>query len=317
MRRRVPGPLPQARLMQIGTHGLAVEVDDTGAPSGEPLLMIMGLGMQLTAWPEALVAALVRRGFRVIRMDNRDAGLSQGFDHCGVPNLAVAAMRHFLHLPVHSPYRLADMAVDAIGVLDALGIAQAHVCGASMGGMVAQHLAAQYPQRVKSLVLMMTSSGSRKLPQAKPHVQRALLKRPDARHSASVVAHLEHLFHLIGSPDYRPEPAEFRARLQASVARAWRPAGTARQLVAVAADGDRTPMLRRIEAPTLVLHGRADPLIPVAAAGDLAQHIRGAQLELVDGMGHDLPQQLLDRLADAIAANARRAGPSAPPAPAQ
>ena len=248
--------------MQISANGLAIEVDDAGPPQGEPLLLIMGLGMQLTAWPQEFVDALVARGFRVIRMDNRDAGLSQGFDHRGVPNLLVGALRYFLRLSVPSPYALSDMAADALGVLDALGIERAHVCGASMGGMVAQHLAARHPQRVSSLTLMMTTSGARRLPQAKPHVQRALLKRPDARHPASVVSHLTHLFHLIGSPAYRPDPERFRARMEASVARAWRPAGTARQLTAVAADGDRTPMLARIQAPTLVLHGRADPLDP-------------------------------------------------------
>ena len=298
--------------MRLSANGLSIEVDDAGPPDGEPLLLIMGLGMQLTAWPQELVDELVARGFRVIRMDNRDAGLSQGFDHRGVPNLAVGALRYFLRLRVPSVYTLSDMASDALGVLDALGIARAHVCGASMGGMIAQHLAARHADRVPSLTLLMTSSGSRRLPQPRAHVRRALLKRPASARPDDVVAHLERLFHLIGSPDYRPDPAAFRARMEASVDRAWRPAGTARQLTAVAADGDRTPMLARIRAPTLVLHGRADPLIPAPAAHDLAAHINGAQVELIEGMGHDLPLPLLPRLAASIAANARRAG-----APAQ
>ncbi len=293
--------------MRLAANGLSIEVDDAGPPDGEPLLLIMGLGMQLTAWPPELVDALVARGFRVIRMDNRDAGLSEGFDQRGVPNLAVGALRYFLRLSVPSVYTLADMAADALGVLDALGIARAHVCGASMGGMIAQHLAARHPERVLSLTLLMTSSGSRRLPQPRAHVRRALLKRPSGARPEDVVAHLERLFHLIGSPDFRPDPEVFRARLKASVARSWRPAGTARQLTAVAADGDRTPMLSRIRAPTLVLHGRADPLIPAPAAHDLATHIAGAQVELIDGMGHDLPLPLLPRLAASIATNARRA----------
>lgn len=293
--------------MRIVANGVGLEVDDQGPADGLPLLLIMGLGMQLVAWPDELVALLVARGFRVIRFDNRDAGLSQGFDALGVPNLAVAGLRYMLRLPVRAPYALADMAADTLGLLDALGIAGAHVCGASMGGMIAQHLAARHPQRVRSLTLMMTSSGARRLPQPRAHVRRALLRRPAGNDPAAVVAHLERLFHLIGSPGYRPEPEAFRRRLQASVARAWRPAGTARQLAAVVADGDRTPMLGRIVAPTAIIHGRDDPLIPPAAAEDLAHHIAGAQIDLVPGMGHDLPLPLLGRFADVIEATARRA----------
>lgn len=142
--------------MRIVANGIGIEVDDSGPPNGEPLLMIMGLGMQLIAWPDALVQRLAGEGFRVIRFDNRDAGLSDGFDALGVPSIGWAALRYGLRLNVASPYRLADMAEDARGLLDALGIERAHICGASMGGMVAQHLAAAHPGRVKSLTLMMT-----------------------------------------------------------------------------------------------------------------------------------------------------------------
>ncbi len=193
--------------MQVSARGIAIEVDDQGPPGGEPLLMIMGLGMQLIAWPDALVQMLVARGFRVIRIDNRDVGLSQGFDAAGVPNLLWAAMRHAVHLPVASPYLLSDMAGDALGVLDALKLKRVHVCGASMGGMIAQHLASAHPQRVKSLTLMMTSSGARGLPRARPQVQRALLSRPRGRGDEAVAAHLQHIFELIGSPAYRGDPA--------------------------------------------------------------------------------------------------------------
>lgn len=286
--------------MLVSANGLQIEIDDRGPPGGEPLLLIMGLGMQLVAWPDEFVDALVARGFRVIRLDNRDAGLSQGFDHLGVPNLAVAALRYLLRLPVRAPYGLADMAADAVGVLDALGIAQAHVCGASMGGMIAQHVAARHPQRVKRLTLMMTTSGSRRLPQPRAHVRRALLSRPDGSDPQAVVTHLQKLLTLIGSPGYRPDPAQMRARLEASVARAWRPAGTARQLCAIVADGDRTPLLHHITAPTTVIHGRDDPLVPAACGEDLAHRIAGARLDLVPGMGHDLPLALVPHFADAI-----------------
>lgn len=296
--------------MKISANGLAIEVDDQGPPGGEPVLLIMGLGMQLLGWPDELVQLLVSRGLRVIRFDNRDIGLSQGFDALGVPNVPVQAIRYALHLPVKAPYTIAEMAEDARGLLDALGIASAHVCGASMGGMIAQHLAVRHPQRVRSLVLLMTTSGSRRLPQPAARVRRALLARPRSSAPADVVPHLEKLLRVIGSPAFPPEPQRLRTRLEAMVRRSWHPQGTARQLIAVVADGDRTPMLAKIQAPTRVVHGAADPLIPPEAGRDLARRIAGAELDLIDGMGHDLPLQVLERLADGIAANARRAAPS-------
>ena len=293
--------------MRISANGLQIEVDDQG-PAGAPaVLLIMGLGMQLIAWPDELVQDLVRRGFRVVRFDNRDIGLSQHFDELGLPNLAWAGMRHLLHLKVRAPYALADMAADALGVLDALGIAQAHVCGASMGGMIAQHLAAAHGERVRSLTLLMTTAGARQLPQPSMAVRQALLARPASSRPDDVVAHLQRVLATIGSPAYPPDPAWMHARLLASVQRSWHPAGTLRQLTAVVADGDRTPLLARIRMPTLVMHGEADPLIPVAAAHHLAEHIAGAEKDIVPGMGHDLPLPLMPRLAAGIAQTAQRA----------
>jgi pimeloyl-ACP methyl ester carboxylesterase len=296
--------------MRISARGVAIEVEDQGPAAAEPLLLVMGLGMQLSGWPDEFVRLLLARGFRVIRFDNRDAGLSQGFDELGVPNLPYAALRFWLGLRVHSPYRLADMAGDTIGVLDALGIERAHVCGASMGGMIAQHVAAGHPARVKSLTLMMTTSGSRRLPGASLGVQRALLSRPAQAGSAegrvdAATAHLQRILDIIGSPGYPPDPQWLHARMEEAVRRAWRPAGTARQLLAVVADGDRTPLLRHVTAPTQIIHGEADPLIPVAAAHDLHARIHGSALDVVPGMGHDLPLALLERFADAIEANAK------------
>ncbi|CAD5366376.1 Alpha/beta hydrolase [Rubrivivax sp. A210] len=293
--------------MKVSANGLAFEVDDQGLPAGEPLLLIMGLGMQLVGWPDELVQALVSRGFRVLRMDNRDAGLSQGFDHLGKPSLGWAATRYALHLPVAAPYGIADMATDALGVLDALGLESAHICGASMGGMIAQHLAARHPRRVRSLTLMMTTSGARRLPQPSMRVRGVLMSRPDGRDHEAIARHLRHVMGVIGSPAYPADPALMRARLQETVARAWRPAGTARQLMAVLADGDRSALLPLIQAPTQIIHGEADPLVLPAAGRELAALIKGARLDMVPGMGHDLPQQLLPRFADGIAAVAARA----------
>jgi pimeloyl-ACP methyl ester carboxylesterase len=291
-------------MTRVAANGLQIEVDDQGPRDDPtPLLLIMGLGMQLVAWPEGLVKLLTDAGRRVIRFDNRDAGLSDGFDDRGLPNLVSATLRYWLRLPVPSTYRIDEMAADAFGVLDALGVQRAQVVGASMGGMVAQHMAAQRPERVARLLLMMTSSGARHLPQASAKVRRAMLRRPPKPGDRqAVVDRIVSLFDLIGSPAYKPDAAEFRRRVEAMTLRAHRPAGIARQLVAVVADGDRSPMLARIAAPTHIVHGDADPLIPVAAAHDLQAKIRGATLDVIPGMGHDLPQALWPRFAQAMLA---------------
>jgi pimeloyl-ACP methyl ester carboxylesterase len=298
--------------MQLSANGIRLEVEVHGPDSGEPLLMIMGLGMQLVAWPDGLVDELVARGFRVIRFDNRDVGLSQPFDALGMPNIPLAALLHTLRLPVKAPYQLADLARDAVGVLDALGIDKAHVCGASMGGMIAQHLGFAHGQRLKSLTLMMTSSGDRSLPKESLKVRRAMLSRPARGNTPeqkleNVLDHYVRLYGVIGSPGYPPEPRSLRERIARGVKRSFRPQAVARQLVAIAADRHRADRLSRITAPTLVIHGQDDPLIPVAAAHDLAKRIPGATLEILPGWGHDLPEPLFPQLAAAIAANAARA----------
>jgi len=294
--------------MQISANGIALEVEDHGSPQGEPLLLVMGLGMQLLAWHEDFVASLVARGFRVIRFDNRDIGLSQSFDAVGVPNLAFDSVRYALGLRVSSPYTLADMAADTAGLLDALGIARAHVCGASMGGMIAQRLAARHPERVKSVTLMMTSSGSRHLPGPSLKVRGAMISRPkQPRRVENIVDHYVDLYRLIGSPAFPATREYLRERLTRSVTRSYRPAGTARQMVAIAADGDRSAVLATLRSPTHVIHGAADPLIPVPAGRDLAARIPGATLDVIDGMGHDLPKELWPRFVAGIAGAAGRA----------
>ena len=294
--------------MQLSANGIRLEVEDHGSPAGEPLLLVMGLGMQLLAWHEDFVHLLVARGFRVIRFDNRDIGLSQGFDAHGVPNLAVASLKHLVGLRLRSAYTLADMAEDARGVLDALGIKAAHVCGASMGGMIAQQLAVRHPGRVKSLTLMMTSSGARHLPGPTLEVRRAMLASPSKPGDLnSLVEHYVKLYKLIGSPAYRPSEGWMEQRLRMSLKRAYHPQGTARQLVAIAADGDRSSLLGRIRLPTQVIHGKADPLVPVAAGYDLAKKIDAAKIDVIDGMGHDLPMALWPRFVADVAAAAARA----------
>ena len=294
--------------MLVQANGISIEVEDHGPRGAEPLLLIMGLGMQLVAWHEDFVASLVERGFRVVRFDNRDIGLSQSLDPLGMPRLGLDALRYTLRLRVRSPYSLADMAADSVAVMDALGIAAAHVCGASMGGMVAQQIALRHPDRLKSLTLMMTSSGSRKLPQPSLKVRGAMLSRPDdPQQIDSIVAHYVKLYRLIGSPGFPAEEAELRERIGVAVRRSNRPKGVARQLVAIAADSGRAAQLGQINLPTHIIHGEADPLVPVAAAHDLKQRIAGATMDLIAGMGHDLPEPLWPRFAAGIKENARRA----------
>ena len=299
--------------MQIGANGLRLEIEDHGSPSGEPLLLVMGLGMQLLGWPADFVQLLVARGFRVIRFDNRDSGLSQSLDGNGIPNLALDSLRYTFGLRVKSAYTLGDMAGDCVGILDALGIESAHLCGASMGGMIVQHIAARSPERVRSLTLMMTSSGARRLPGPSLKVRAAMISKPaDPGSLASIVEHYVRLYALIGSPSFPAVPDELRQRFSTSIARAYRPAGTARQMVAIAADGDRTPLLSRIGAPTQIIHGAADSLIPVAAGRDLQAKIRGAEIDVIDGMGHDLPAALWPRFVADIFRVAARASAARP-----
>lgn len=294
--------------MQVRANGTTLEVEVHGAEDAEPLLLIMGLGMQLIAWHDGLVEQLVQRGFRVIRFDNRDAGLSQRYDHLGTPNVLWQSVKHWLQLPVQSPYALADMAADAAGLLDALGIASAHVCGASMGGMIAQRLAVDHAPRVRSLTLMMTGTGARHLPGPTSAARSALLARPSAPTHDVVLDHYVHLFRVIGSPDHPTPEAELRASLSQAMQRGGMSnSGVARQLVAIAADGDRTALLRRLAVPTQVIHGQADPLIPLACGRQLAEAIAGARFDAIAGMGHDLPRPLWPRFADGMADAAERA----------
>ena len=287
--------------MKVTANGLQIEVDDTGGEGRPVILLIMGLGMQLVAWPNGFVRQLVDAGFRVVRHDNRDIGLSQGFDHAGTGNIVWETVRHRLGLKVRSAYTLQDMTQDSIGVLDALGIVKAHVVGASMGGMIAQRLAASAPQRTASLVSIMSSSGARGLPGPRREVTAMLMRRPLGRSEAELVAHSIKLLRLIQSPAYPQTDEELAERLTFSMRRSYRPSGLMRQMLAIGADDDRPQILPRIQSPTLVLHGEADALVPIACGKDSAQRIPGSKFIAIPGMGHDLPPQVCTILANHIA----------------
>jgi len=280
--------------MHIQAHGLRIAVEDQGPRTGPVVLLIMGLGMQLIAWPQPLVQSLRDQGFRVVRFDNRDIGLSQGFDDAGVPSMALAALRYALHLPVHSPYRLADMAQDAVAVLDALGIAQAHVCGASMGGMIAQIVAAKHGGHARSMTSIMSTTGRPGLPQAAPEVQAALITPPADNGREGRIAHFKTMFTTIGSPGFRATEAELDALAAAVVDRApYDPAGIARQLVAIMSSEPRHELLKGVTCPALVLHGEARVMVKIEGGKDTAASIPGATFVGVPGMGHDFTEALM------------------------
>jgi len=290
----------------LNANGIRIAFDTAGDPKSVPLLLVHGLGMQLTAWPEEFVDGLVELGFYVIRFDNRDCGLSTKFEQAGVPNLGLAWIKSKLGWPLRAPYRLDDMAEDAIGVLSALGVARAHVVGVSMGGMIAQILAARYPQRILSLTSIMSSSCRRGLPGPEKKVRSLLARRAlDPGDIESIIDQGVEVLRAIGSPSYPTPERLLRKRVARSVRRSYCPSGIARQMMAIAASGDRCALLRTITAPALVIHGAADPLVPLACGEDTASRIPGARLEVIQGMGHDLPPQLAERLLALIDAHAR------------
>lgn len=294
--------------MRVQANGISIEVDDSGETHRPAVLLVMGLGMQLIAWPQAFIDGLRGAGFRVVRFDNRDAGLSQSFPELGVPNLVMESMRHRFGLRVRAPYTIADMAADARGVLDALRIKACHVVGVSMGGMIAQRLALDAPHRIASLTSIMSSSGARSLPGPQPPVLRALMARPADNSEQAIVDHTMRLLRLIGSPGFAVDEALLRDRVLAATRRSYNPAGTARQMAAVVADTRRAADLRDMQVPTLVVHGKDDPLVPYACGEDTARRIPRAQLVGIHGMGHDLPPGVVERLLQVLLAHLRQTG---------
>ncbi len=289
-------------------NGIEIHYEEQGDPAAPAMLLIMGFGAQLTLWPDELVEALAAQGFRVIRYDNRDVGLSQKFDGVKAPGLVKMTLLSKIGFTPKVPYTLADMADDGVGLLDALGIERAHIVGASMGGMIAQHVAARHPDRCLSLTTVFSTTGNPKLPPARPEAMKALITRPDSTEEGVLVEHGMMLARTIGSPGYPAPEDRLRERTLASVRRSFYPEGPTRHLSAIVADGDHRAMLRDIAVPTLVLHGEDDPLVPCEGGRDTAASIPGAKLKTIPGWGHDLPLELVDELAGAIGEHARQNG---------
>jgi pimeloyl-ACP methyl ester carboxylesterase len=292
----------------VQANGIDIEYESFGSKSAETILLIMGLGAQLTQWPTALCHALVAKGYRVVRFDNRDVGLSSRMERDRAFAFSDAFFALAAGKPTFAAYSLSDMADDAVGLLDALGIEQAHIVGASMGGMIAQHIAADHPTRTLSLTSIMSSSGNPMLPPPKARVLGLFMPQATgARDAESVIAHGIKTYEVIGSPGFPTDAETLRAWVERDATRAYYPQGVMRQMAAVLSDGDRRSKLKQIDVPTVVLHGRDDPVVPVAGAEDTAANIKGAELRVIAGMGHDMPLALLDQIADAIVAAAERA----------
>lgn len=279
-------------------NGITIEYETTGDPSAPPMLLIMGLGGQLTAWDDRFVEKLAARGFYVIRYDNRDVGKSTWFDDAGPPDVAAA-----LTGTATPAYVLDDMAADAAGLLDHLGIDSAHIVGVSMGGMIAQAVAIAYPERTRTLTSIMSTTGDPTVGQPHPEAL-ATLMMPVPPDRATMIEQSVTSWRTIGSPGFPFDEAEVRQRSGAAYDRGFHPYGTGRQLIAIVSSPDRTPGLTTLAVPTLVIHGADDPLVDPSGGTATAAAVPGARLKVIPGMGHDLPKELFDDIADDLAGHA-------------
>ncbi len=291
---------------KIDANGIRIEFDTFGDRRAEPLVLVMGLGGQMLLWDERFCESLAGRGHFVVRFDNRDIGLSTHFDSHGAPDLMELMTAAATGKPLSLAYTLDDMADDAVGLIDALGMDDAHFVGASMGGMIVQTVAIRHPSRVRSLTSIMSTTGNPSLPPARPDLLGRLGGPAPVGRQANVDASVE-MWKLISGPGFPFDEAAIRARSALLYDRSHHPEGQARQLAAIMAHGNRAPKLAAVRAPTLVIHGTDDPLVPVEGGKDTAAAIPGAELLLIPGMGHDMPEPLHATLVDAIATHTLKA----------
>jgi pimeloyl-ACP methyl ester carboxylesterase len=284
-------------------NGIEIAYEEIGDPADPPMLLIMGLGMQLIHWDRELCELLAGRGFRVIRFDNRDAGHSTKIEDGPKPNVWAA----FLGRTKSASYTLDDMAADAFGLLDHLGIERAHLVGASQGGAIAQTMAIRRPDRVLSLASLMSSTGKRRLATPRLRAMGVLLSRPP-REREAYIEHSVRLWKRLDTPEYPMDEQRLRERVAAAYDRSFYPRGVPRQLLALLASGDRTRQLCKLRIPTVVIHGDMDPLVPYRAGKATAAAIPDAELVTIEGMGHVLPPEAWPRILDAVARNAAREG---------
>lgn len=293
--------MPNAR-----ANGIQIEYETFGDPNDRPLLLIMGLGAQMVLWEEAFCEALASQGHFVVRFDNRDVGLSTKLDEHGAPNVLDLIQRSRAGEAVAAPYSLDDMADDAAGLLDAIGLDDAHVCGASMGGMIAQTLAIRHPARLRSLISIMSTTGNPTLPPPTPEAMAVLLTPPPSDRAGNIERSVA-AWKVIGSPSFGFDADRIRRRAARQFDRCFHPAGVSRQIAAITTNGSRVEALRSVATPTLVIHGDADPLVPVEGGHDTAKSVPGAELLLIEGMGHDLHPHIWSRLVRAVSEHTAKA----------
>ena len=285
-------------------NGIQIEYDTFGRPSDAALLLIVGLTWQLIHWDEALCEELASRGHYVIRFDNRDTGLSTKFTEAGIPvirQIIEALMKGEMIVP---PYTIEDMADDAVGLLDALGIEKAHICGISMGGMIAQTIALNHRERISSLISIYSHTGNPALTWPTPAAMEILLTPPPEQREAYIDYAIK-VCHVLSGSHFPPDEDWLRNIAAQAYDRSFYPEGVARQMAAVLSQNNRKKELRSVSAPTLVVHGEEDPLVPVEGGRDTADAIPGARLIIIEGMGHDLPHdgawpQIIDAIAEHI-----------------
>jgi pimeloyl-ACP methyl ester carboxylesterase len=290
--------------IQSGEASLRLEVEQFGAPGKGTILLVMGLGTQLIAWPMDFCQRLAVAGYRVIRFDNRDVGLSSKIDAAGIPDTRAAILRRLLHLPVNAPYRLEDMAQDVVGLMDALKIERAHIVGASLGGMIGQLLASQHAARVATLTLIMSSPGAPPPWDSTPEARRVLMTPAPANATKEDLIRMRmNTYRVISGPGQSMAESTLHEMARLSVERSSDTAGSRRQLLAAMATGSLKANLRNIHVPTLIIHGKNDPLIPYKRSEQMHRGIAGSKLLLLDGMGHSFPQRLIPQISAAIAEN--------------
>ncbi|NUW33100.1 alpha/beta fold hydrolase [Nonomuraea sp. SMC257] len=294
--------MSEMKARDVGPAGIEVTYERLGDPADPPVLLIMGGGGQLIHWPDGFCRSLVSHRLHVIRFDNRDAGLSTHFHDAPVPDLPAVLSGDLSSVS----YTLADMAADTVGLLDALGLESAHLVGASMGGMIAQTVAVEHPARVRSLTSMMSTTGDPKVGQPSPEALAALAGPPPVTRE-EVVEHTVKASRVLGSPGYPADEEAVRERAERAYDRAHDELGFLRQAVAVVASGDRTPRLRSLGVPTLVIHGADDVMCDVSGGRATAAAVPGAELAVFDGMGHNLPPALWPAMTDLVANLVRRA----------
>ena len=282
--------------MQLFINGVRLEVEDTGEKDRVAVLLIPGMAMQLIVWPEAMVHQLHQAGYRVIRLDNRDIGLSQDMAHLPAPNLLWFMLQQKLGFQPQAPYSIQDMANDVLGVLDHLQINQAHLVGVSMGGMIGQRICIGSPQRALSLTSIMSSSGAKGLPGPTPDMRRVLFTPPAKAGTQAAHQHALRFVQALAGPGFAHPEGSQQQLVNDSLKRSSRPMGAYRQMLAAMADRERAGLLARITTPTLVIHGKADPLVPYACGEDTARRIPNAKLHGIEGMGHDMPPGVIDNM---------------------